>query len=110
MLVTLLNTPKTLKDWEIWSFANRDIQFQIRQAIQRQRNVNLQEYQLSPINFDRFQDYLYNNQQGHNDFNSELDLQSSDLSSVDIKDEKQLQNWIYLGYKELQNACQVLKI
>lgn len=109
-LVDLLNVPKDQSSWELWSFANKDIQTQIRQAIQTKKNINLQEYDLYPISFNDFEGWLFRNSQGHNDFNSALNLQSSDLTSVNIKDEKQLQIWIYLGYQELFSACSVLNI
>jgi hypothetical protein len=37
-------------------------------------------------------------------------LQGSDLTSLDIKNQKQLEAWIFLNYKELDNACFALQI
>jgi len=110
MLPSLLNTPKSPQDWEQFSFANRDILTQIRQAIQSQTGVNLTEYQVYPINFDAIKGFLEANQQSHSDFNAVLGAQSSDLQDVDVKDQKQLQVWINLNYLELQSACQILGI
>lgn len=72
--------------------------------------VNLAEYQLYPINFQQFQNFLENNSQAHDDFNSVLGLQSSDIEELDPKDLNKLQEWIYLNYKELESACEQLKI
>lgn len=72
--------------------------------------VRLPEYNLDPINFDHFQDWLENNSQAHDDFNSALGLQGSDIEELDPKDENKLQNWIFLNYQELYSACQKLKI
>lgn len=191
-LPQLLNVPKSQFDWEEWSFANRDINTNIRQQIQRTTGnilaiimtsngsgytsaptvvitdangtgvgatatatytvsggfysiavtvltqgagyvrpmisftggggigatavaqvkpvVNLVEYQIYPINMDHFQDFLINNSQLHDDFNSVLELQSSDIEELDPKDKNKLQNWIWLNYKELESACEKLKI
>jgi hypothetical protein len=109
-LVSLLNVPKNKDEWESWSWANKTILLKIRAAIQTKYNVNLTEYQIYPIDFNKFQDFLWNNSQYHNDFNSTLNLQSSDLTSVDIKNESQLQNWIYLNFHEIQNASNVLQV
>jgi hypothetical protein len=72
--------------------------------------VNLPELQLYPINFDRFTDFLENNQQSHDNFNSALGLQSSDIEELDPKDERKLNEWIYQNYQELNSACEKLKI
>jgi hypothetical protein len=191
-LPDLLNVPNSESDWEIFAFANRDINTQIRQRIQDTTGnilaivmtsngsgytsaptvaitdangtgvgataiatytvsggfynitvavltqgagyvrpvitfsggggtgatavaevkpvVNLTEYQLYPINFNRFHDFLENNSQAHDDFNSVLGLQSSDIEELDPKDRNKLQAWIYLNFKELQSACLELKI
>lgn len=109
-LVDLINVPKNNTDWENFSFANRDQITAIRQAILAQKGVNLTEYELYPINFDNFVEWLEKKQQSHEDFNAALGLQSSDIESVDPKDEKQLTAWIYLQYQELFSASSALKI
>jgi hypothetical protein len=192
MLADLLNVPHSESDWEIFGFANRDINTQIRQRIQDTSGniiaivmtsngsgytsaptvvitdangtglgatatatytvsggfynitvtvltqgagyirpiisfsggggtgatavaqvkpvVNLTEYTLYPISADHFQDFLQNNSQAHDDFNSVLGLQSSDIEELDPKDQNKLQEWIYLNYQEIYSACQKLKI
>jgi hypothetical protein len=75
--------------------------------------INLPQYQTYPIIYDNprdFQFWLIQNSQAHNDFNSVLNLQSSDLTGVDIRNQKQLEAWVYLNYKELDNACFALGI
>lgn len=109
-LVNLINTPKNPQDWEYWSWNNRDQINSINQAIQVQGNINLPEYDLYPINFDKFTEWLERKSQAHQDFNAVLGLQSSDLKDVNVKDEKQLQGWIFLGYQELYSASAALGI
>ena len=109
-LYDLLNVPRSQTDWEVFSFANRDQITAIRQAILKQYNLNLTDYQLYPINFNNFKDWLQNNEQAHQDFNSVLGLQSSDIEELNPQDEKQLTAWIYLQYQELYSASAALKI
>lgn len=110
MLVSLLNVPKGPADWELFAFANRDQINQIRKAIRDQNNIDLTEYQLYPISPDSTQNFLEANQHAHTDFNSVLSLPGSDLKDVDLKDDKQLQAWIFINYQELYSASQALQI
>jgi hypothetical protein len=108
----LLNTPHNEYEWDIWAWSNKDAVTQIRQAIFTQTNgrTNLFEYQLHPISFDNFQQYLQNLQSSHDDFNEVLNLQGVDLEGVDIKDQNQLQSWVYLVWQETQSAFSALGI
>lgn len=109
-LANLLNTPRTPSDFEEFFFSNRLQIDAIQKAILQQKNVNLTQYVLYPVSQDDFKGFLEANQQSHEDFNSVLGLQSSDLESVDLKDEKQLTAWTYLNYQELYSASAALKI
>lgn len=75
--------------------------------------VTLTQYVLHPVNeqdTNAFQNFLENNQQAHDDFNSELGLQSSDIEELDIKQQNKLEEWIFTQYQELYSACAKLKI
>lgn len=109
-LFQLLEIPKTPENWELYTFSLRDQTDNIRQAIQKQKNINLAEYQLYPVDFNKTQDWLTNVQQSQEDINSVLGLQSVDLESVDLKDEKQLQSWVNLLYQQLYDQSAALKI
>lgn len=109
-LSNLINVPNNQSDWEQFFFNNKEQTTAIRQAILAQKGVSLTEYVIYPVNEDSFQGFLESNQQSHQDFNSILNLQSSDLESVDPKDEKQLSAWIYLQYQELFSASAALGI
>lgn len=109
----LLNVPQSPEDWEIFAFTNRDQNTQIRQAIKKQHNINLTEYQLYPLDLsskENIQYWLIQNGQAHIDFNSVLGLESQDLYSVDFSDKNQLSAWIYLNWQELQSASSALQI
>lgn len=110
MLAATLNVPRNDREWDRWSFDNADAVRGIQQAIQRQLSVTLPTYPIDPINWQRIDDFLENNSQVHIDFNAVLGLQSVDLQTVNLKDEKQLQSWIWANYLELNSAQLALKI
>lgn len=108
MLASLLNVPKTLGDWSLWSFSNKDAIDNIQRSIQSQFGITLTTYPLDPI--DNIEEFLERNQQSHSDIMSVLGLQSSDLQSVNLKDPRELQSWVYLCHRELYDAAQKLRI
>jgi hypothetical protein len=110
MLVHLLNTPKSDREWDVWSFHNRTSHLAIIQAIQTQKNITLTQYQLDPISPKAVPDFLQRNSQSHIDMNSVLNLQTVDLQDVDLKNRRQLEAWIFLHWKEHSDAEQSLGI
>ena len=112
MLSGLLNVPSTKNQWDSWSFSHRNHHDQIRRAIQLETGgaTNLFQYQLDPIPENNFDDWLARNQQAHNDMNQVLGLQGVDLSSVDVKDRKKLEAWVYTHWQEHQAAATTLGI
>jgi hypothetical protein len=110
MIAVLLESPRTPEQWLRWSYHHRDSHTRIRQAIQKQKNVNLVEYQLDPIFDQDLQGFLQRNSQSHGDMLSILGIQSEDLLDVDFKDERQAQAWIQLHYYDHFNAETALGI
>ena len=110
MLAALLNVPRSQGDWAIWSFANADAVAQIRAAIFAKKNIALPAYQLDPIPFSDAATWLPNNQQAHNDFTGALGLPGNDLEHVDLRDQNQLEAWIWLNYWDISQACISLEI
>jgi len=110
VLAALLNAPSTPGDWEIWSMANYDALNQIRAAIQTQKGVTLPSYQVQPIPFDDIDSWLDAVQQAQDDFSKVLGLQANDLLGVDFKDTNQKEAWIWLYFKGVSDACNVLRI
>lgn len=110
VLAALLNVPRSQGDWAVWSFANADVVAQIRAAVLSKKNIALPTYQLDPIPFGDAETWLSNNQQAHNDFTGALGLPGNDLEHVDLRDQNQLQAWIWLNYWDLSQACTALEI
>lgn len=110
MLPKLLSVPQNQREWDSFSFENRNEIDRVNQAIQAQFGVNLPSYPLDPINFEHINDWLEYNSQSHIAFNEVLGLQSHDLLSVDLKDKNQLVAWVWLNYSETRDAEEKLGI
>ena len=98
MLAAILNVPATAQDWSTWSWNHRLSHSAILQAALRQKNTQLTDYVLDPINLEHIEDWLERNQQMHVDMTGLVGVQSVDLTDADFKDPKQLQAWIYLNW------------
>lgn len=109
-IASLLNVPKTMQEWESWSFTHKVQHDNINRAIIAQKHVTLASYILDPINKEVPDVFLQNNSQLHLDTCSLLKVSGSDLTSVNWQDEKELADWIYLHWQEHSNFNTVLGI
>ena len=100
MLPFLENEPKTDSDWKLWAWHHRDSHNRIRAAIFRKKGIVLQDFQVEPINPNDMTSFLQNNSNLHNDMNSALGLQSTDLQDANLGDERELTSWIKLHSQE----------
>jgi hypothetical protein len=110
---SLLNVPSSQEDWDRWSFNHAQEHINIIQAIQKQKNIQLTQYQLDPVNMSNplaMQDFLERHQQTHIDMDGALGLQSTDLQDVDLSDKKKLEAWVYSNFLEHYAANQALEI
>lgn len=110
MLVRLLEIPKSAEEWSAWSWSHRTSHVRIISAIKQKNKVDLTEYPVDPINFDRIGDMLAANQAMHLAFSGILKLQSVDLESVDFRNESQKAAWVYLHYKSHYDAENALGV
>lgn len=100
ILPALENIPKTDPDWKFWAWHHRDSHDRIRAAIAKQKGVTLTDYQVEPINPNDMTSFLQNNSNLHDDMNSALGLQTTNLQDADLGNEKELDAWIRLHYLE----------
>jgi hypothetical protein len=100
MLPALENIPKTPDQWQHWSFDHRDSHDRIRAAIARSQGRTLTDYQIDPIDPNQLSQFLQNNSSLHDDMNSALGLQSTDLQDADLTNENELASWVKLHYQE----------
>lgn len=110
MLPVLLTVPKSPEDWNLFSFHHRQSHDLIVQSIMSQLQVSLPIYVIDPITLEQPQQWLIANQQFHEDMDSTLNVEGSNLQDVDFNNERQLQAWIYLHWQEHQTAEALLGI
>lgn len=102
--------PRSQQEWDRWSYHHRGDHAEIIAAIQAQKNIELFSYPVDPIPFNHLPQWLEANAQMHQDFNTTLGLQASDLDAMDPKEPDLLKNWIYLHWLEHSSARQALGI
>lgn len=110
---SLLNVPGNAEEWKAWSFNHAQQHINIIQAIQQQKGIQLNQYQLDPINFANEETtltFLEWHQQTHLDMNNALGLQSVDLQDTNLKDQKQLESFIFFNFQEHFDVNQTLGI
>lgn len=110
MIAELLVVPSDQEEWARWSWHHRSDHEDIIAAIQAQKKIRLNEYQVEPIAWPQFAQWLESNAQMHFDMNQALQLQSSDLDELNPTDKAALTNWIYFHWLEHNTARQALGI
>ena len=100
MLAALENIPRSPQQWSLWAWDHRDSHDRIRAAILRRTGSNLADWQIEPINPNYMTDFLQANSSLHDDMNSALNLQSTNIQDANLGDEKELAAWIKLHYLE----------
>lgn len=110
MLPVLLEAPTTPDGWQRFAFNNQDQIALIQQAIAVRYNVILPEYILFPLNLDAPDEWLFNNQQAHSNFNGVLGLQATNLQDLDFTNADQVSAWVRLNYQELFDASAALGV
>lgn len=104
MLAVLLNPPRSQAEWDRFAFHHRNSHLLIKQKIQQNGGANLPEYVIYPFAAGAANGWLEANQQFHIDFNGALGLPSVDLLDVDLQDDHQLRDWLFLHWEEHQIA------
>ena len=99
-LPAISNVPHTNEEWLRWAWDHRDSHDRIRKAILKVYQVNLTDYQIEPINPNDMSSFLQNNSSLHDDMNTTLGLQSSDLQDADLTKPNELESWIKLHSQE----------
>lgn len=110
MLAALLRPPQTKEDWFRWAWDHRTQHDIMRQAVLEQKNINLPDYQLYPIDLDTVLFFIDQNQSAHDDMNAVLGTNSTNLQQSDFSNPAQLQAWIYLHQREHENWANALKV
>ena len=96
--------------WEDFWFNNFQDHELIQSAVQTQKSINNPIYPIIPWRQDNINNILELHQMFHNDMNDALGLPGQDLSSLDLKDHKSVQDWCFNHFSEHQAAHQVLNV
>lgn len=110
MRAVLLEVPQNEAQWDRWSTHHKQDHDLIAQAVRQQKGINLNQYQLDPIPFNAIQQWLAWNQAAHDEMDSAIGAQGSDLEDTDLTDKRQLEAWIWLHYQEHLTAGNALKV
>lgn len=110
MLPDLLNLDPDKAQGAEWMFSHYQDHLDIRAAIQTQKHLNVQMLEIDTIDWQDFQSWLERHQLLHNDFNAILHLNGNDLTAVDFRNPAQRQTWLWLNFREHQDARGALAI
>lgn len=91
-------------------YAHFQDHIEIVQAIQKKKNVKLIQYNIFPFNKGGLDVILASHQQYHNDMNSVLGKDGTDLQQLDIKDKKTVEVWANQNFYEHYAARAALEI
>lgn len=91
-------------------YAHFQDHIEILQAIERQKNIKMVQYNIFPFNKAGLDIILEAHQQYHNDMNSVLEKNGTDLQELDIKDKKTVAVWANENFYEHYAARQALGI
>ena len=109
-LARLQNVPQDEHDWLSFAFSNSNSHFRINNALRTQFNIINPQTILDPIPQFDFLNWLRRHAQQHSVMDQTLGILQSDLTAVDIKDPKQLQDWIFVQFGEHKQAADKLGI
>jgi hypothetical protein len=103
-LANLLSPPSGPNGWQEFWFNNWIDHQTIQQAVNKTQGVNNETYQIDPWSDAAKDELLQKHQLYHNDMNSALGLNGSDLSVLDFKDKEAVKNWVNSHYLEHQSV------
>lgn len=110
MLANILNSPVAGQELAWWTANNAEQHFAIINAIRAKYGVSLREYVLDPVSPTDFTDWLWRHQYTHNDMNAVLGIDGNDLSTLDLNNALNVQQWTFLHFTEHYQAAKILKI
>jgi hypothetical protein len=99
----LVEIPHDQASWDRWSWHHRQSHDAIIAKLQTMGRP-LANYIVEPINWNATELFLQNNSQLHLDMTAALGLQSVDLEDVDLRNQNQLQAWIWLHFQDHRNV------
>jgi hypothetical protein len=99
-LPLLYAQPTNPTEWTAWSFNHAANHNDIAQAINLQKNQNLQIFVLDPIDPNNLGTWLYQHQIMHSQANQALGLTGQDLLAYDLSDPDQFAEFLRINATE----------
>lgn len=112
-LSTLYNVPMSDDEFNVFSFSNQDEHNKIAMVIASRYNIQVPSYVLDPIPVadpDAFYVWAEQHQVLHNIMDSIAGVTSNDLTDVDLSDEAQRTEWIWLHAQEHYQVANFLEL
>lgn len=109
-LPALYALPRTADDWRAWSFNHAANHYDWIQSAQTQKNQQLAQYKLDPLDPANLGLWLYYHQAMHNQVNALLGTSGFDLLELQWDDPDQLQEWLQLNGDEHQRISAALGV
>lgn len=97
-------TPEGMEEWWLNNYAHH----RAINAAANSRGARIGEYAIYPVKQENIGDFLQQHQRWHADMCASLDLTGTDLSSVDLTNERERDAWMFLHYQEHLAAATVL--
>lgn len=109
-LPQLYVAPKSADEWMAWSFNHAANHYDWIQVAQRQKNQQLTQYRLDPMDPANLGLWLYYHQTMHNEVNAALGTSGYNLLELSWDDPDQLQEWLQLNGDEHSRISAVLGV
>ena len=106
----LYATPTDASSWRAWSFNHAANHYDMIFAVTQQKQQNLAQYILDPMDPENLGMWLYQHQVMHNQVNAVLKSQGFDLLELDWQDADQFQEWLRLNGDEHVRISAALNI
>lgn len=100
MLASILDIPPWQKGLTEYSFNHFQDHLEIVEGLKKVKNVVAPLYVIDPMTLDDMSGWLLRHSQFHNDMNASLGLEGSDLQTVNFKNERDRNIWLWQNFRE----------
>lgn len=109
-VASLFNVPSNQQELDTWAFAHAAHHQDINRLIFQKYNLTLTSYVLDPFDPNAADNWLYQHQTMHQEFDAILGITGFDLLDVNFKDKGEVAGWVYLNANEHYQAANILEI
>ena len=108
-LAQVIYPPPTSRGWDEWCFWHAQHHEAIERSMAQVLGVQPIVYQLYPFFQNDIQNWLLTHASAHSRFGSLLQINTQDLSNLDLNNKSQKDDWLNLNYLEHLAAAQRLR-